>query len=606
MYGVSGLFWAPGNFELLVLSQAISPELDGQLFAIPFAKSATTGQHSPDNTRYAFLQMDDRALVYRGADQPDMSIINPESDVWQHIKMPQPYLANNWPIRYSSLSSDGRLVAIAGRRGLMHYSSTSGRWKLFADEIQEQAFAVKGGMVWFHHVLIAAVEVSKSYQIRLYSRDLELSNQNVLHREVLPCSVIIMSLVDNSLLVYTSDNTLYHYLIVPTEKTIKLLLCGSITFDGIIAAPNAVRLLSWMIPSAQKQLGDPMDDLSVATVLMMVGGQLVLLRPHKYGNQEVKYDLQVFADRIEFCWIHLRGIAALENSLWGYDGQSIRVWLNALSIEPVTANEGEDDASPSVKESVNIPLDFYPLSVLMDKGIIIGAEHEIATRSNLPFVMFRHATSSHLFLHHILRYHLESRQVKGAVTFASHYQQLVFFAHALEILLHTVVESEADVPALNGHDHDSIDFFAVEDADPSRGSLLPSASVLPTVIQFLDHFDVALDVVVGCARKTEMTRWPRLFSIVGNPKRLLEKCLSLNRLKTAASYLLVLHTLEQLDEDHHDVVRVLQSAIDGRDWQLCRDLLRFLKSIDESGQALKDAVETTGLLGSDYVSRTEH
>lgn len=30
--------------------------------------------------------MDDRALVYRGADQPDLSVINPESDVWQHIK----------------------------------------------------------------------------------------------------------------------------------------------------------------------------------------------------------------------------------------------------------------------------------------------------------------------------------------------------------------------------------------------------------------------------------------------------------------------------------------------------------------------------------------
>lgn len=29
----------------------------------------------------------------------------------------------------------------------------------------------------------------------------------------------------------------------------------------------------------------------------------------------------------------------------------------------------------------------------MDKGIIIGAEHEAATRMNLPFVMFRHATS---------------------------------------------------------------------------------------------------------------------------------------------------------------------------------------------------------------------
>lgn len=31
--------------------------------------------------------MEDRVLVYRGADQPDMSVINPESDVWQHIKV---------------------------------------------------------------------------------------------------------------------------------------------------------------------------------------------------------------------------------------------------------------------------------------------------------------------------------------------------------------------------------------------------------------------------------------------------------------------------------------------------------------------------------------
>jgi len=37
---------------------------------------------------------------------------------------------------------------------------------MFADEIQEQAFSVKGALLWFHHVLIAAVEVmSKSYQV---------------------------------------------------------------------------------------------------------------------------------------------------------------------------------------------------------------------------------------------------------------------------------------------------------------------------------------------------------------------------------------------------------------------------------------------------------
>jgi len=388
-------------------------------------------------------------------------------------------------------------------------------------------------------------------------------------------------LVDNSLLVYTADNTLFHYLIVPTTDTIKLHLCGSITFKGIIAAPSAVRLLSWMIPTAQKQLGDPVDDLAVATVLMMVGGQLVLLRPRKSGNQEVKYDMQIFADRIEFCWIHLRGIGALENSLWGYDGQGIRVWLNALAIE--SPQSDDPNHQENVKESVNIPLDFYPLSVLMDKGIIIGAEHEAATRSNLPFVMFRHATSSHLFLHYILLFHLEARQVKEAVLFASQYQDLVFFAHALEILLHTVVESEATL------DSESDSYEAETSTD----------AVLPTVVEFLDHFNAALDVVVGCARKTEMTRWRRLFNIVGNPKALFETCLASQRLKTAGSYLLVLHNLEQLDEKNGEVARLLKSAVEGNDWQLCRELLRFLHSIDDTGTALKDALAQTNVVSID-------
>jgi hypothetical protein len=142
------------------------------------------------------------------------------------------------------------------------------------------------------------------HQVRLYSRDLDLSNKNVLHREILDVPVVIMSLVDNSLLVYCTDNVLRHYLIIPTADTIRLHTCGSISFDGVIASPNAVRVLSWMIPASQKrksamvseffrlfsllmpmlvriELGDPAEDLSVATVLMMVGGNLVLLKPHR-------------------------------------------------------------------------------------------------------------------------------------------------------------------------------------------------------------------------------------------------------------------------------------------------------------------------------------
>jgi len=60
--------------------------------AFPCKHVNETGRYTDqkDNTRYAFLQLEDRVLVYRGADQPDMSVINPESDVWQHIKVCPP------------------------------------------------------------------------------------------------------------------------------------------------------------------------------------------------------------------------------------------------------------------------------------------------------------------------------------------------------------------------------------------------------------------------------------------------------------------------------------------------------------------------------------
>ena len=85
----------------------------------------------------------------------------------------------------------------------------------------------------------------------------------MLHREVLSCPVVTLSLVDNSLLVYTSDNVLSHYLIAPTSDSIQLHFCGNITFDGVIAAPNAVRGLSWMIPNAQKR-----ESMSMTTELI--------------------------------------------------------------------------------------------------------------------------------------------------------------------------------------------------------------------------------------------------------------------------------------------------------------------------------------------------
>ena len=99
--------WVP--FLATVLKLTFKQETDGQLYVLPFAKSAFAEQQTPvrtisrlcldscltssqDNTAYAFLQLDDRLLIYRGSDQPDMSVINPESDVWQQVKVRTIYI----------------------------------------------------------------------------------------------------------------------------------------------------------------------------------------------------------------------------------------------------------------------------------------------------------------------------------------------------------------------------------------------------------------------------------------------------------------------------------------------------------------------------------
>ena len=65
---------------------------------------------------------------------------------------------HQWPIRYCSISSDGKFIAVAGLRGLAHYSTTSSKWKMFSSAFDEQSFYVQGGMVWFNHILIVSIQ----------------------------------------------------------------------------------------------------------------------------------------------------------------------------------------------------------------------------------------------------------------------------------------------------------------------------------------------------------------------------------------------------------------------------------------------------------------
>lgn len=111
-----------------------------------------------------------------------------------------------------------------------------------------------------------------------------------------------------------------------------------------------------------------------------------------------------------------------------------------------------------------------------------------------------------------------NRYEREAVEFSSVFDKLPYFSHALEIMLHRVLEREADHP--------------------------PDSPMLPAVISYLKHFPQHLEIVGQCARKTEVSYWKYFFSVVGDPRDLFHQCLANGQLTIATNYLVVVQTLE--------------------------------------------------------------
>lgn len=118
----------------------------------------------------------------------------------------------------------------------------------------------------------------------------------------------------------------------------------------------------------------------------------------------------------------------------------------------------------------------------------------------------------------------------------------------------------------------------------------PADAVLPRVLSLLSSFKEYLDIVLQCTRKTEVRQWKTLFAYLPPAQELFEESLQRGSLKTAGGYLIVLHTLDELGSSTEQSVRLLSRAMREGDWELCKELARFLAAMDETGETLQEAM----------------
>lgn len=154
--------------------------------------------------------------------------------------------------------------------------------------------------------------------------------------------------------------------------------------------------------------------MAVATILFLVDGKLVLLQPTTTEGGELKYEMRIIAQNVETYALmrdhpafaldmHVDSLPAspsielttngvhghdLRDSLWYFDGQDMRVWIDMQDVlSSASAETGRE-----LPTSVKIPVDFYPLSALVNKAIIFGVESELIQRRDTSFAFLRFGT----------------------------------------------------------------------------------------------------------------------------------------------------------------------------------------------------------------------
>lgn len=144
-------------------------------------------------------------------------------------------------------------------------------------------------------------------------------------------------------------------------------------------------------------------------MLLLVDGNLVLLQPSTSETGDLKYDMRVISHDVEY-YILMRDqfsfnssppadeslpsspaaeVAlkiystnqSLRDSLWTFCGKDLLAWGDVKDVL-----NREDVPSP-----IEMPLDFYPLSVLLNKGIVLGVEAESIQRRDVTFAILKFA-----------------------------------------------------------------------------------------------------------------------------------------------------------------------------------------------------------------------
>ncbi|XP_006863818.1 PREDICTED: protein RIC1 homolog isoform X2 [Chrysochloris asiatica] len=586
---ISSMSWGAEGYHLWVISGFGSqnseseadlrrPTRQPSILLFPFLKSVLTVNPCMSNQEQVLLQGEDRLYLNCGeASQAQ----NPRGSSAHSPHTPG---RERSPFADGGVESQG-LSTLLGHRHwhVVQISSTylESNWP-----IREQNMIVTGGLAWWNDfIVLACYNISdRQEELRVYLRTSNLDNAFA-HVTKAQAETLLLSVFRDMVIVFRADCSICLYSIERRAEgpsaPASLHSLQEVSMSRYIPHPFLVVSVTLTSVSTENGIALKMTQQArdAESIMLNLAGQLIMMQRDRSGPQirekESKPNQRkllpfcapvVLAQSVENVWTSSRANKQkrhLLEALWlSCGGSGMKVWLPLFP---------RDHRKPHsfLSQRIMLPfhLDIYPLAVLFEDALVLGAVNDtllydsLCARSSaqeqpeglFPFCVVER--TSQIYLHHILRQLLVRNLGEQALLLAQSCATLPYFPHVLELMLHEVLEEEAT------------------SREPIPDPLLP------TVAKFITEFPLFLQTVVHCARKTEYALWNYLFAAVGNPKDLFEECLMAQDLDTAASYLLILQNMEVPAVSRQHATLLFNTALEQGKWGLCRHMIRFLKAI---------------------------
>ena len=610
--GVQDLIWSPEGYSLLFSA----PHKTGLLEEIGLVKTSLATNPNLNYCQRILLQSADRLhLLHHRVDSTVCPFSSQaESDYkWVQLPVPATYSADNWPIKLVSLSHDGVLAAVSGRRGFCIVNLQTYQWRLFGDRNEEQVINC-AALTWFRRALVVTNSLPPQpngapggFEILFFPSWARLSLQSVLFRAPLPQNrkPLYVDCNDSFLVLFTTDNFFYQYRILcessesnPTEiKSLSLRLVQQVSVarattspSSLLLLPTAVQLKPQQKPALTQFNGSKTAMTAAKCVVLDSSGELSLQNAEKSINVTM-------AQNVEQFWMANPSVdlsdQELANTLWAYGQFGLEVWFPFFQSAgaALAASSGGPSSGPLVflsrDRSLEFDLEVYPIGFLPDWAVVVGVSQAYSSAGAAMShggPLFEIQTKTQPFLHSLLRRMIEvPATVHQAHVMATKYRHVPHYSHSLELLLHEVLEDEYQNWRVIKHSasSSSLSSSSSTEVEPPQ---LPTGvgQTLHRVVELLKALgeDYYAPLVVSCARKTDPALWPLLFHPTlgaDAPRDLFELCLNVGNLPAAASYLRVLQLQDGERAARRSAIKVVQLCLQAQHWALLRDLLRFLE-----------------------------